>query len=117
MRNMNRKDTHVSRILVSGATSGEIAPDDRTYLDQVVASRTGLSEADAKARVDATLKRIDDAKAAAKEAADTARKAASVAALAGALSLFVGAFCACVAAAIGGRQRDEDEERLALLKR
>lgn len=107
----------VSRILVSGATSGEIAPDDRTYLDQVVASRTGLSEADAKARVDATLKRIDDAKAAAKEAADTARKAASVAALVGALSLFVGAFCACIAAAIGGRQRDEDEERLALLKR
>jgi hypothetical protein len=107
----------VSRILVSGATTGEIASDDRTYLDQVVASRTGLSEADAKARVDATLKRIDDAKAAAKEAADTARKAASVAALAGALSLFVGAFCACVAAAIGGRQRDEDEERLALLKR
>lgn len=107
----------VSRILVSGATSGEIAPDDRTYLDQVVASRTGLSEADAKARVDATLKRIDDAKAAAKEAADTARKTASVAALVGALSLFVGAFCACIAAAIGGRQRDEDEERLALLKR
>ncbi|NLS02661.1 hypothetical protein HGP14_04645 [Rhizobium sp. P32RR-XVIII] len=107
----------VSRILVSGATSGEIAPDDRTYLDQVVASRTGLSEADAKARVDATLKRIDDAKAAAKEAADTARKTASVAALVGALSLFVGAFCACIAAAIGGRQRDEDEEKLALLKR
>lgn len=104
----------VSRILVSGATQGEISPDDRTYLNQVVASRTGLSDADAKARVDTVLKRIDDAKVAAQQAADKARKGASVVALLGALSLLVGAFIAGVGGAIGGRQRDEDEERLAL---
>jgi hypothetical protein len=104
----------VSRILLTGATQGEISPDDRTYLNQVVASRSGLSDADAKARVDTVLKRIDDAKVAAQQAADKARKAASVVALLGALSLLVGAFIAGVGGAIGGRQRDEDEERLAL---
>lgn len=106
----------VSRILINGAVDGQIPADDRTYLDQVVASHTGLSEADAKARVDTVLKRIDDAKVATQKAADTARKTAATVALVGALSLFIGAFIASVAAAIGGRQRDEDEERLALLK-
>ncbi len=104
----------VSRILLNGATQGEISPDDRTYLQQVVASRSGLSEADAKARVDTVLKRIEDAKVAAQQAADKARKSASVVALLGAVSLLVGAFIAGVGGAIGGRQRDEDEERMAL---
>ncbi|KAA0699773.1 hypothetical protein DTW90_10525 [Neorhizobium sp. P12A] len=104
----------VTRILVNGAAQGEISADDRTYLQQVVASRAGLSDADAKARVDAVLKRVDDAKAAAQKAADTARKAAAATALVGALALFVGAFIASVAAALGGRQRDEDEERYRL---
>jgi hypothetical protein len=107
----------VTRILLNGAAQGEISADDRTYLQQLVASRTGLSETDAKARVDAVLKRVDDAKAAALKAADTARKTASATALLGALSLFVGAFIASVAAAIGGGQRDEDEDRLALAAR
>jgi hypothetical protein len=106
----------VTRILLNGAAQGEISGDDRTYLQQVVASRTGLSDADAKARVDAVLKRIDDAKVAAQKAADTARKAAAATALVGALALFVGAFIACVAAALGGRQRDEDEERYAAMR-
>jgi hypothetical protein len=106
----------VTRILLNGAAQGEISADDRTYLQQVVASRTGLSDADAKARVDAVLKRIDDAKASAQKAADTARKAAAATALVGALALFVGAFIACVAAALGGKQRDEDEERYAAMR-
>ena len=107
----------VSRVLVNGIVDGKLSADDQTYLQQVVASRTGLSEADAKARIDAVLTRINEAKAAAQKAADDARKTASAVALFGALSLFVGAFIASVAAAIGGRQRDEDEERMALLQR
>ena len=107
----------ISRALINGAAQGEISADDRAYLDQVVATRTGLSEADAKTRVDGVLKRIDDAKAAAQKAADTARKTASGVALIGAMSLLVGAFIASVSAAIGGRQRDDDEERQALLQR
>ncbi|WP_283195166.1 hypothetical protein [Rhizobium sp. AN80A] len=107
----------VSRVLVNGIVDGNLSADDQTYLQQVVASRTGLSEADAKARIDAVLTRINEAKTAAQKAADDARKTASAIALFGALSLFVGAFIASVAAAIGGRQRDEDEERMALLQR
>jgi hypothetical protein len=107
----------VTRVLVNGFVDGKLSADDQAYVEQVVAARTGLSSTDAKARVDAVLKRIDETKVAAQKAADTARKTASAVALFGALSLFVGAFIASVSAAIGGRQRDEDEERLALLQR
>jgi hypothetical protein len=107
----------VTRVLVNGVVDGKLSADDQAYIEQVVASRTGLSATDAKARVDAVMKRIDDAKLAATQAADTARKTASAVALFGALSLLVGAFISSVAAAIGGRQRDEDEERMALLQR
>ncbi|PSJ57572.1 hypothetical protein [Pseudaminobacter soli (ex Li et al. 2025)] len=103
-----------TRILLSSAASGEVSADDRTYLAQLVSARTGLSQADAEARVNAVLKRIDDAKAKAKEAADTARKAGLTTALIGALSLFIGAFIAAVAAAIGGRERDEKENLLVV---
>jgi hypothetical protein len=103
----------LSRILTNAAIQGKMTDADRTYVDRLVAARTGLSEADAKTRVDAVLKQIDDAKIAAQQAADKARKAASATALLGALSLFIGAFIAAVAAAYGGRQRDDDEEVLA----
>lgn len=102
----------VSRILINGAVQGEIPADDKAYLATIVSARTGLSEADAKARVDTVLKRIDDAKTSAQKAADTARKAAATTALLGSLSLLVGAFIASAAAAFGGRQRDEEEDML-----
>jgi len=102
--------SELSRILMRSAAVGEMTADDRTYVERIIAARTGLNEADAKARVDAVLKQIDDAKVAAQEAADTARKAAATTSLLGALSLLIGALIACVAAALGGRQRDEDEE-------
>lgn len=101
--------TELSRILMRSAANGELSAADRTYVEQLIAARTGLSEADAKARVDTVLKEIDDAKVATQEAADTARKSASTTALLGALSLFIGAFIACAAAALGGRQRDDEE--------
>ncbi|OBZ92894.1 membrane protein [Pararhizobium polonicum] len=97
----------VSRILLNSATSGALSDGDRAYLDQLVASKTGLSEADAKARVDGVLKSIDDAKIAATKAAETARKTSATVALFGALSLLIGGFVAGVGAALGGRQRDE----------
>ena len=101
--------TELSRILMRSAANGEVSATDRTYVEQLIAARTGLSEADAKARVDTVLKEIEDAKVAAQETADTARKSAATTALLGALSLFIGAFIACAAAAIGGRQRDDEE--------
>jgi hypothetical protein len=98
-----------SRILVASAAAGEVSPEDKTYLGQLVAARTGLSEADATARVDAVLAQAEAAKVKAQEAADTARKAAATFALVGALSLIIGAFIASAAAALGGQQRDDEE--------
>ena len=98
-----------SRILMASAAAGEISADDKTYLSQLVAARTGLSEADAQARVDAMVAKVEEAKVKAQQAADTARKAGATFALLGALSLVIGAFIASAAAALGGRQRDDDE--------
>ncbi|MBZ3695528.1 MULTISPECIES: hypothetical protein [Phyllobacterium] len=102
--------SQVSRILLNAAATGTLPSEDRAYLDQVVTARSGLSEADAKARVDAILSRIETAKTSAKEAADKARKVGATTAFMGAFSLLIGAFIACVAAALGGRQRDDEEE-------
>lgn len=105
-----------SRILVSSAAAGQVSAEDRAYLGQLVEARTGLSQADATARVNAVLGQINAAKAKAQQAADTARKAGATFALLSALSLMIGAFIACVASALGGRQRD-DEETLYLSRR
>jgi hypothetical protein len=99
----------VSRILLASAASGEMAADDRAYLEKLIAARTGLTPEDAKARVDAVLSRVDEAAQQAKQAAETARKAGATFALVGALSLFIGAFIASAAAAFGGRLRDDNE--------
>jgi hypothetical protein len=104
----------VARILLASAASGEMAADDRAYLEKLVAARTGLSPADATARVDAVLKRADEAAQQAKQAAETARKGGVAFALLGALSLFIGAFIASAAAALGGRLRDDNEGALDL---
>jgi hypothetical protein len=86
------------RILVRGLASG-LADGDRTYLAQLVAQETGLSQADAE-------KRVDEVVTAAKADADAARKAAVAVSFLTALSLIVGAFVAAVAGALGGRHRD-----------
>jgi hypothetical protein len=101
--------SQASRILITSATAGEVSADDKTYLGQLVAARTGLSPEDATARVDAVLAQAEAAKVKAQEAADAARKAGATFALVGALSLMIGAFIASTAAALGGRQRDDEE--------
>ena len=110
----DQASAEVARILLASAASGEMAADDRAYLEKLVAARTGLSPAEAKARVDAVLKRADEAAQQAKQAAETARKAGATFALVGALSLFIGAFIASAAAALGGRLRDDNEGALDL---
>lgn len=93
-------------ILAHSAVTGTISPDDKTYLTQLVAAKLGLSDADAKRRVDTILTSIDDAQLKARQAAEAARKASTRIALFGTLSLLIGAFIAAVAAVIGGRERD-----------
>lgn len=105
-----------SRILITSAAAGEVSADDKAYLGKLVAARTGLAQPEATARVDAVLAQVQAAKVKAQEAADAARKASATFALLGALSLIIGAFIASVAAALGGRQRD-DEEALYLTAR
>jgi hypothetical protein len=98
-----------ARILTMGAVQGEVTQDDRAYLTNLVAARTGLSQQDAQARVEATLNKANELKSKAQKAADDARKASATAAILGALSMVIGAFIASVAGAIGGKQRDDDE--------
>ncbi|MBZ9814404.1 hypothetical protein [Mesorhizobium sp. CA7] len=102
-----------TRILAISAANGEMSANDKAYLARLVASRTGLPQADAQKRVDDVLASVEDAKNKAKAAADKARKASATTALVGALSLVIGAFIAAVAGVLGGRQRDEDEARFS----
>jgi hypothetical protein len=95
------------RILLNGLRNGEVLSSDRAYLAQLVAARTGLSQADAEKRVNDVLAQAKDAELKARQAADTARKAGAYASIFAALSMLIGAFIACVASAVGGQQRDE----------
>jgi len=88
-----------TRILATGV-QGEVTTVDRTYLSQLIAARTGVPVAEA-------TRRVDDTIAHEKVVADAARKAASMAGFFTAISMLIGAFIASVAAAYGGRVRDE----------
>jgi hypothetical protein len=97
-----------TRVMVTSIAAGQISPDDKVYLADLVSARTGLSEADAQKRVDDVWASIQSAKAKAQQAADKARKAAATTALLGTLSLIIGAFIAAVSAILGGKLRDDD---------
>jgi hypothetical protein len=110
----DRPDTNTSaareettRILAKAATTGDVPADDRTYLAQLAAARTGISRPDAQKRVDNVIAQVKAAAAKARQAADTTRKAASAFSIFTALSMLIGAFIACIASALGGQQRDE----------
>ncbi|HEY9347214.1 MAG TPA: hypothetical protein VIQ53_17975, partial [Inquilinus sp.] len=89
--------------------AGSLPPADKTYLAQLVAQRTGLSQADAEKRVDEVVAQIDAAAAKAREAADAARKAGLSTAFAAFLALLIGAFIAAVSASLGGHLRDDPQ--------
>lgn len=100
----------VTRIFVNSIRTGTLPPEDERYVSQVVAQRTGLSQADAEKRVNQTFSRMQtklrDAETATREAADKARKASAYATLWIFISLLIGAFVASLSATLGGRQRD-----------
>lgn len=96
-----------TRILANAARTGELPAADRTYLAQLIAARTGISQADAEKRIDDVVNQAKAAAAKAREVADTARKSASAVSFFTALSMLVGAFIAAAAAAYGGWGRDE----------
>jgi len=104
-------EAEMGRIFARALASGDLPPADKTYAAQVVASRTGLSRADAEKRVTDVF---DQAKTAAAQAADKAKEAADLARKTGVyvalwafVSLLVGAFAASYMATVGGRARDD----------
>lgn len=97
--------SEAGRILAT-ATTGTISQPDHDYLVQMIATQTGLSPADAGKRVDDIVAKERQAIDKAKQVADASRKAASSLALYTGFSMLIGAFIACVAGALGGRQRD-----------
>jgi hypothetical protein len=96
----------VSRIFMRNP-KGEIAPDDRVYLSKVLMHQSGMSEADAKARVDAVINDYRSAITKAQEAVEKARKFALFLAFAVAGALAAGAAMAWWAAVQGGEHRDQ----------
>jgi hypothetical protein len=100
----------VNRIIVTSLQSDGLNPADKQYLAQVIARETGMSQAEAEARVTETQTRmraaLEDAKNKAKEVADDARKATAYAALWLFITLLIGAFFASLSATWGGRRRD-----------
>jgi hypothetical protein len=97
----------VLRIFARDLPKGSLTPDDRTYVAQSVAVRTGLSQSDAEQRVDQTVTQIKAAEDQTRQAADKARKTAAFGTIVTALAMVVGAFIAAVSGALGGRLRDE----------
>lgn len=101
----------MGRILARGLSSGDLEPADKTYMAQIVASRTGLAQADAEKRVSDVFDQAKDAAAKAadkaKQVADAARKTGVYVALWAFISLLIGAFSASYMAMVGGQVRDE----------
>lgn len=99
-----------NRILARSVQDGQVvlSPEDKTYLAQTVAARTGVSQADAEKRVDAIVTQLNEAQAKARAAADEARKRAAQLSIVMALAMVIGAFIASAAAALGGNMRDDE---------
>jgi hypothetical protein len=87
------------RILANGLSAGGVPDADRTYLASLIAARTGISQSDAKQRVDEVVARTQ-------QEAEAVRKAAARTSFLTALAMMIGAFVACAAAALGGHERD-----------
>jgi hypothetical protein len=98
-RNADETRSEMSRVLASAVASGSLSDQNRNYLAQVVAQRTGLSQQEAE-------RRVNEAFTAAREAADKARKAAILTGFVTAASLIISFGAAWWAAMRGGQHRD-----------
>jgi len=94
----------VLQILKSVALKGGLSEEDKTYISQVVARETGLSQEAARARVEGYLA---TALTEVQQAAETARKSGIITAFLTAATLLVSGIAGWWAAGLGGRHRDE----------
>jgi hypothetical protein len=98
--NSNQSRAEVLRLwTASFQRSQDLSAPDKTYVAQVVAARTGMSQA-------AAEKRVNDVIVEAKTAADTARKGAAKLSFWLTAAMLFGAFAASLAAVEGGSLRD-----------
>jgi hypothetical protein len=96
----------VNRIIINSLQGDGLDPVDTQYLAGLIARETGMSQAEAQARVTDVQTRMRAALDTAKTAADDARKATAYAALWLFITLLIGAFFASLSATWGGRRRD-----------
>ena len=89
----------IARILASSVANGSMTEPNRTYLAQLIAQRTGLSQQEAE-------KRVTEALNAARAAADKARRAAVLTGFVTAAALMLSFAAAWWAALKGGQHRD-----------
>ena len=106
-----RQQAQVNRILITSLSPNGLSNDDRTYLAQLVAAQTGVSQDEAQRRVDAVIAQM---KQDATQAAETARKAAAYLSFWTFMSLLFGAVCATLGGVLGGELRDEYVARTAV---
>lgn len=92
--------SEISRILASSVSSGSLTRENRSYLAQLVARRTGLTQAEAE-------KRVNDAENAVRRAADNARRATVLTGFVTAAGLLISLAAAWWAAQKGGQHRDQ----------
>ncbi|HEX3938597.1 MAG TPA: hypothetical protein VHX43_13915 [Xanthobacteraceae bacterium] len=104
----NQQRVQINRILVTSLGPNGLSNDDRTYLAQLVAAQTGMSQPDAQKRVDTVVNQM---KQDATQAAETARKAAAYVSFWTFISLLFGAVCATLGGILGGDLRDEVANR------
>ena len=98
--NSNQSRAEVLRLWTASFQGNQdLSAADKAYVAQVVAARTGMSQADAQ-------KRVNDVIVEAKTAADTARKGAAKLSFWLTAAMLFGAFAASLAAVEGGSLRD-----------
>ena len=97
----------IARVFAASIRNEAFSERDQAYLTQVVMTRTGLPEAEARERVNSAVNEARDLELKAREQVDRARKATVIAGFITAAALLIGCVMACFAAGIGGRHRDE----------
>jgi hypothetical protein len=97
--NMDETRAEISRILVGSIANGAMTSENRTYLAQLVAQRTGTTQQEAE-------RRVDDAVNAVRDVADKARHAAILTGFVTAAALMISLAAGWWAAMRGGDHRD-----------
>jgi hypothetical protein len=98
------------RIFARALTVNALSKDDESYVAQLIAQRTGMTQQQAEQRVSSGFEEVkaafDNIETKSREAVDASRAALAYAALWLFVALLAGAFFASLMAVCGGRQRD-----------